>query len=142
MLQLKEPKDFAAQLQARVIAGTAYVIKQAEYVQLPSALQARYYPLFNRGDTPYRLKKEYMKPRKDVDPNTVTPVIIQPRAAVIPRQISKSAVTEFQPAGYKVSADGKTTKTPLSKKSLTEIVQETKTALANPPKINASYSRY
>lgn len=138
----KEPKDFNATLISRVRQGIAHVINYKEYAQLPASLKRMYYPLFNRMDTTYRLQQRFMRARRDIDQTTISPTIVRHRAVIMSRQRTQEPVQEFQPAGDLVVASPATSKTPMSKKTMTEIIQETRLTLAHPPKVSARFSRY
>lgn len=140
--RLKEPKDFNATLISRVRQGVAYVINWKEFAKLPTTLKTWYYPLFRRMDTTYRLKQQYMRARRDIDPGTVSPTIVTPRRVMIPRQRTMEPVKEFQPAGALVESNGRGTKTPLSKRTMSDIVMETRESLRTRPTINTRFSRF
>lgn len=136
------PKDFDATLITRVIRGTAFVISANEYNSLPSNLKYKYYPLFRRADTTYRLFPQYMSARKDTDPNTQVVTIVPLRKVPLTPQIDRTTPKTLQKEVLPINPYVSIPNTELSKKSLNQITQETKSTLKNYVGVTTQYTRY
>jgi hypothetical protein len=139
--RIRTPEQFNATLVQRVRSGVAHVIAANEYNSLPLDLRNRYYPLFRRADTTYRLKKEYMRARQDPDPNTTPPVIVAAKRVSVPTQFSKSPIRTVPWKGV-VKTDPETTDTEASTKSLSRLAKETGALLRGRVGVRTQYSRF
>lgn len=140
MFQIKTVVDFNKTLLQRVINGTAHVISLIDYKSLPVNLKSRYEPIFNRGDTTYRIKPEYIKERADVDPNTVVNHIVTPRAIVANKQVDE----DYEKTKYlnAVNKDISRPNTEVSHKTYNDLAMEARMLKKNPVSVKTKYSRY
>lgn len=141
-LILDTPKEFDATLRSRAMAGTAYVISANEYNSLPESLKKKYYPLFRRADTTYRLYPQFMGVRRDTDPNTQVVRLVPRRKVVLPKQAEQEKPRQIQREILPVNNQFITPQTDLNMKSLQQIAQETQTSLVDRIRVNTQYSRY
>ena len=140
---IRTPKDYKQELILRVLKGTAHVITAEDYKKLPAYLKVRYYPLFNYGATPYRLKPQYIRIRVTPDPNRVSFTLTRPRPAYVPPQMRDwKEGEEFQPAGKFIKTVVTVPNTPLSKKSLPVLMAEARQLAKNRIGVKTQYSRY
>lgn len=139
--RIRTPEQFNATLLQRVRSGVAHVISANEFNSLPVDLRARYYPLFRRATTTYRLKKEYMRARQDPDPNTTPPVIVRARRVFAPTQFSKDPIRTVPRKGV-VKTDPETTDTEASTKSLSRLLSETRALVRKRVGVRTQYSRF
>jgi len=125
----------------RVLAGQAHVITYKDYNNLPISLKSRYYPLFKRFDTTYRLKVNYMKPRIDIDPNTVSPTVVQNKRVIVGKQPYKNPTTQVSPIS-KVSVEVTDTNTEISHKTFGDLIQEARMLKKLPISVTTKFSNY
>lgn len=134
--------DYDNQLVPLVMTGTLHVVSSIDYNKLPVRLKSRYYPLFRRADTTYRLYPQYMRQRRDVDPNTKISTIVTPRNIIVQRQVEKDPVMVVSQKPLPINATVARPQTDLSKKTRSEIVQEQAYLVRNRAGVTTRYSRY
>ena len=136
------PKDFNDTLITRATIGTAYVISANEYYSLPNNLKSKYYPLFRRADTTYRLFPQFMSARTDVNPQTQVVTLVPfkptPKSTLKEKDIPITIQNNILPINTSVSM----VDTDLARKSYNQVLQETKVTLNNRPVVTTQYSRY
>ena len=135
------PKDFDATLISRVQRGIAWVISANEYNSLHTNLKSKYYPLFRRADTTYRMYPKLMKARIDIDPNTQVIRLIPRKNVVLSKQIDRNSPITLQKEILPVNQSVKVT-TPLSSKPVNQIARETQATLNKYVGVKTTYTRY
>ena len=141
-IRIKTPTDDEATLLQRVRTGLAHVITANEYNSLSAELKAKYYPLYHRADTTYRMKSEFMRARRDPDPTTTSPIRIVPRAAYTPTKTPPSTVIKTTPDVPVVRTDPGSRGTEASKKTTRQILKEASQLTRKRVGVTTQFSRY
>lgn len=144
-LDLAQPKDIDTKLIAYVEAGNwrVHVLDYRRWERLPLRLKNKYYPMFRRHTTPYRMYPKYMKARRDED---ITTKISSRRQALkkivrLPVQSTGDKVAAL-PLSPVVSTDPSTKDTDLESKSYAQIAREARILAKRPATVTTRYSRY
>jgi hypothetical protein len=136
------PKEFDATLIQRVVSGLAYVISANEYNSLPTNLKVKYYPLFRRADTTYRLYPQFMRARRDIDPTTQIVHLVPRKAVALAKQVEKNPTIVTQKEILPINPYVSLPHTDLSEKSTGMIAQETQATLNNYVSVRTQFARY
>ncbi len=136
------PKDFNDTLITRAIIGTAYVVSANEYNLLPTNLKSKYYPLFRRADTTYRLFPQFMSARTDVNPQTQVVTLVPFKPTPMNTLKEKDIPITLQNNILPINTSVSMVDTDLARKSYNQVLQETKVTLNNRPVVITQYSRY
>lgn len=139
MSDIKTLKDFEQTLVQRVQAGIAHVIGIQEYKSLPAELKRRYYPLYRRSDTTYRMYPKYMRTRRDRDPITEKHTMVRARPATWPTLFAKSYKPTEQ-ASTNINTSVTQTNTALSRKTMAQIRSERRFLQRNPTGVTTKFS--
>lgn len=136
------PKDFNDTLITRATIGTAYVISANEYNSLPAGLKNKYYPLFRRADTTYRLYPQFMSARRDINPQTQVVALVPFKPTAQSVQTERNMPITIQRNVLPINTSVSMVDTDLARKSYNQVLQETKITLNNRLVVTTQYSRY
>jgi len=136
------PKEFDATLVRRAAVGTAYVISANEYNSLPVNLRVKYYPLFRRADTTYRLYPRYMTVRRDIDPTTQVVHLVPKKRVVLQKQSEKNMPKLLQREILPINRYISLPNTDLSMKSTNTVARETQSVMSNRVNVTTQFTRF